>query len=302
MLDKSLFHKFIVSYFGSEINMEFVGHADLGRNNVYLLTDKNQVLKTYRDKRRWAAEVASLKFLQNRGLFVPKLVDYGTFQDNLCWLIMNKLEGLKLSEILDQINLDQRKELLYHIGHTLADFHQKCKVNQFGEWDENMNKTHNWLTFAEFETEQNRKRGKELLERNLPENNLFELGYSKMLTLEDSLFSVNSFALCHNDFSERNLLVNKSGNDIQIVGIIDFELSYPSDAEADLTKMVLKNYFSKDINQFIMGYQNKLRLSKDFSSKQEYYLVALSLDICCWARENAYDFYQEAVAVLEQLV
>lgn len=302
MINDSLVHEFIENYFNYEINMTYMGHADLGRNNVYLISDKNQVLKTYGDKRRWAAEVASLKFLRNKDFMVPTLVDYGVFQGDFYWLLMNKLEGLSLSEILNQTTPNQYKQVLYDMGHSLAELHRMCKVNQFGEWDENMNKTNNWLTFAEFETEKNRRRGKALLSQHFPENTLFTEGYSKMVSLEDSLLSVSTFTLCHKDFSDRNILVEKAGDDIKIVGIIDFELSYPGDAESDLTQMVLKNYFNKDIQHYLAGYRHNSELSKNFNDKHKYYLISLCLEICSWSRESAYDFYKQAVDVLEQVV
>ncbi|WP_432664517.1 aminoglycoside phosphotransferase family protein [Wukongibacter baidiensis] len=303
MIDNNdLFRKFIGNYFNYEIDMTYIGHKELGRNNVYLIPNTKQVLKVYSDKRRWAAEVASLKFLRNKEVITPQLVDYGIFEDSLCWVIMSKLEGITLSEISNEITPSQYKEIIYDMGHVLSNLHKTSRINQFGEWDENMNNKRSWLTFADFEIEKNRRRGHVLLSQNFPENNLFKLGYSKMVDFEDTLSSVNTFTLCHNDFSDRNILIERSGNDIKIVGIIDFELSYPSDAECDLTKMVLKNYFNKDINLFISGYRNSLGLSEDFESKHKYYMISLCLEICSWARKNAFDFYKQAVNVLEQLV
>lgn len=275
---------------------------ELGRNNVYLISNKNQVLKVYGDKSRWAAEISSLKFLQAKDLYVPKLVDYGIFEESLYWIIMSKLDGIALSKILDQITPIQYKKILYDMGCTLSNFHNECKTIQFGEWDENMNKAKNWLTYVEFETEKNRRRGNVLLTQNLDENNLFKAGYSKMISLEKSLACVNSFSLCHNDFSDRNILVKALGDDIEIIGLIDFELSYPRDAEADLTQMLLKNYFNKDKNSFILGYRKTSELSDNFDDKHRYYLISLCLEICSWAHEIAYDFYQQAVDVLKQLV
>lgn len=305
MISNDLFNRFIFYYFNREIdmsNMSNIGHKELERNNVYLIPNTDKVLKVYSDKRRWAAEVASLKFFTNKEVLIPQLIDYGIFEDRLCWVIMSRLEGITLLEMSNEIAPSQYKNIIYDMGHLLSNFHQINKINQFGEWDENMNSKRSWLTFADFETEKNRRRGNVLLSQNYPENNLFKLGYSKMVNLEDSLSSVNIFSLCHNDFSDRNILVDRSGNDIKIVGIIDFELCYPSDPESDLTKMVLKNYFNKDINLFISGYRKNLDLSEDFENKHKYYLISLCLEICSWARNNAYDFYKQAVDVLEQLV
>jgi len=302
VIDNELFLKFIAKYFNSEIDMRNIGHKELERNNVYLIPNTDKVLKVYSDKRRWSAEVASLKFLRNKEVVIPKLVDYGIFEDSLCWVIMSKLQGITLSEISNEITSSQYKKIVYDMGHVLSNFHQISKTNQFGEWDENMNNKRFWLTFADFEIEKNRKRADLLLSQNLPENSLFKLGYAKMVGVEDTLLSVNRFSLCHNDFSDRNILVNRSGNNIEIVGIIDFELSYPSDVESDLTKMVLKNYFNKDINLFISGYRNNSGLSEDFGDRHKYYLISLCLEICSWAINNAYDYYKQAVNVLEQLV
>jgi len=279
-----------------------LGHKELGRNNVYLIPNTDKELKVYSNERRWEAEVASLKFLRNKEVIIPQLVNYGIFEDSLCWVIMSKLKGITLSEISNEITPNQYKKIIYDMGHLLSNFHQVSKMNQFGEWDQNMKNKRSWLTFADYEIEKNRRKGDLLLSQNFPENNLFKLGYTKMVDLEDTLLSVNTFSLCHNDFSDRNILIERSGNDIKIVGIIDFELSYPSDAECDLTKMVIKNYFSKDINLFISGYRKNSDLSEGFEDKHKYYLVSLCLEICSWANKNAYDFYEQAVKVLEQLV
>lgn len=302
MISCELLQKFIVSYFNNEMSMTFIGHKELERNDVYLLPNDHQVLKVYSKRKCWAAEVASLKFLQMKDLCTPTLVDYGVFEGDLCWLIMSKLEGMVLSEIVDQITSNQYKKVLYEMGCALSNFHNLCRANQFGVWDENMDKVKNWLTFAEFEIDKNRTSGNRLLAQNFDENNLFKAGYSKMVSLEDSLTSVSSFSLCHNDLSDRNVLIEQSGDDIKIVGFIDFELSYPSDAESDLTKMVLKNYFNRDIDCFISGYQKQSKLSDHFEDKHKYYLISLCLEICSWAHGKAHDFYQQAVAVLAQLV
>lgn len=303
MINNELLQEFISSYFDCETAMTYMGHKDLGRNNVYLIPHKNQVLKIYGDRRRrWAAEVASLKFLQTKDLPVPKLVDYGVFKENLYWVVMDKLEGVALSNIAGQVTPDQHKKILYDMGDVLSSFHTICKINQFGEWDENMNKARNWETFAAFEIEKNRKSAGELLAQNFDKNKLFKAGYSKMLSLEDSLTSISSFSVCHNDFSDRNVLIEKHGDDIRIVGLIDFELSYPGDPESDVTKMVVKNYFNKDIDSFIAGYRKNSNPSDNFEEKHKYYLIALCLEICSWAHDNARDFFKQAVAVLEQVV
>lgn len=302
MISSDLFKRFITYYFNRQIDMRNIGHTELKRNNVYFIPNTDLVLKIYSNKGRWEAEVASLKFLRNREVNIPKLVDYGIFENSLCWVMMSKLEGITLSEMSNEITSSQYKKIFYDMGYVLSNFHQICKAHQFGEWDENMKNKRSWLTFADFEIEKNKKRGELLLSHNFPENNLFKLGYSKMIDLEDTLSSVDTFSICHNDFSDRNILVARSGNDIKIVGIIDFELSYPSDPESDLTKMVLKNYFNNDINLFISGYRKNLDLSEDFENKHKYYLISLSLEICAWARKNAYDYYKQAVNVLEKLV
>lgn len=303
MINNELLREFIGSYFDRETAMTYMGHKDLGRNSVYLIPHKNQVLKVYGDRRRrWAAEVASLKLLQAKGLPIPKLVDHGVFKEKLYWVVMEKLEGIALSNIVEQAAPEQHKKILYDMGAFLSDFHAACKVNQFGEWDENRNKARNWKTFAAFKIEKNRRSADELLAQNFDEYKLFKAGYSKMLSLEDSLTSVNSFSVCHNDFSDRNVLVEKRGGDIKIVGLIDFELSYPGDPESDVTKMIVKNYFSKDIESFIAGYRKNSNPSANFEEKHRYYLIALCLEICSWAHDNARDFFKQAVDVLEQVV
>jgi len=292
----------MTSYFDSKVNMTFIGHKELERNNVYLIPSNNQVLKVYSDKRRWQAEVASLKFLETKQLTVPRLIDYGIFEESLCWLVMTKLEGTLLLDVMKQITSDQLKKIYFDMGCLLSNFHNTCRIDQFGEWDENMNDLRNWSTFKEFEIEKNRKRANILVMQNYDENKLFKAGYSKMISLEDSLNSVSSFSLCHNDFSDRNILVEETDKDIKIVGLIDFELSYPSDTESDLAKMLIKNYFNNDIGSFISGYRTNVKLSNNFDDKHKYYLLSLCLEICSWSKDRAYDYYRQAVDVLEQLV
>lgn len=44
MINNELLREFIDSYFDCETTMTYMGHKDLGRNNVYLILRKNQVL------------------------------------------------------------------------------------------------------------------------------------------------------------------------------------------------------------------------------------------------------------------
>lgn len=302
MTTSNLLSKFAATYFEDEFDLTDIGHTDLKRNNVFEILSRGQILKIYSNKKRWESEVASLKYLEGKNLAVPKIIDCGVYEGALNWVVMSKLHGSTLSSIADQLTPVQHKKLLYDMGQVLSSFHQKCKTDQFGNWNEHMEQTGNWSSFAEFQMQRNRVIGNALLSQSLPEHSLFKQAYSALTKHEDTMQTVDAYSLCHFDFCDRNLLIERSGNDINIVGLIDFERSYPSDPESDLTRTLLQTHCEDDVNQFMSGYCSIAKLSDNFTEKQKYYLIALCFEICSWAYNNAYDYYKQAVNKLEQLV
>lgn len=76
---------------GTINSIEPIGNHELERHLVYRLScdSKDYVIKLYYKKNRWNREVASLKLFSNTEVLVPRIVDYGVFDNGLEWLIYN---------------------------------------------------------------------------------------------------------------------------------------------------------------------------------------------------------------------
>lgn len=280
-----------------------LGNDELGRNKVMLLPDYNIILKLYGKKERWEREIASLKYMESKTLMTPIVKRYGISSDGKPWVMMTRLEGQTLENVLEEMNEIQNENLLYQLGEYQAYYHEICRLNYFGDWDINQRILNRGSSYREFTIDKNRKYAERTISKNHPDTELFKESYNKLIDFERYIDEPTSFSLCHNDFSERNILVKKnSKNTWEISGIVDFEMSYPNDPESDLARMLIYNYFKSSKSSYLNGYTSHRKVTKNFYEKNIYYLLALCLEVSSWAFKSAPDYYNLAKNVLTDLI
>jgi fructosamine-3-kinase len=289
--------------FKKQVLLESIGHKELGRNAVYYVPEHNLILKLYGEKIRWGREVASLRHLKGKkDLCAPEMLDYGIFREQTYWLLTRKLSGINLTDIIYKLDKNQRLDIYKEIGYLQARFHKECRVNIFGDWDVNGEILEQKKSYFSFAKDKNDNQSKRIISKGYPDTNLFMLAAEKLILFEHIIKDCNIFSLCHNDFIDRNILVENINAKWEITGIIDFERCYPSDPESDFSSILLDIYMKKEMDYFLSGYAEICTLSNGFHEKIIYYLMAFCLEVCSWSYKVAPDYYNKSKKMLEYLV
>lgn len=285
--------------------IEPIGNHTLQRHLVYKLycVNKTYVIKLYYKKNRWNREVASLKFFSNSEALIPKIIDYGVFDNGVEWLIYDFIEGELLSQVYENLTLDNLTEIYYEIGKQLGIIHHHKEVGFYGSMDEDGNGINIFTRYREyFEGFMNRilqdlysfeHKDLELLKRS-------EIRLKSMYSILDE---VNKPTLCHNDFDPRNILVSKKDNQYHLKAIIDFEQCVAIDIDEELVRVYFP-LMEKDkqiAESFKLGYERFGDLNlKRLKSKKDLYNLSKGLMICSWSKDVAYDYYLEGIKILEE--
>lgn len=285
--------------------IEPIGNHSLQRHLVYKLycDNKAYVIKLYYKKNRWNREVASLKFFSNSEALIPKIIDYGVFDNGVEWLIYDFIQGELLSQVYEKLTLDNLTEIYYEIGKQLAIIHNHKEVDFFGSMDEDGNGIKEFNGYIEyFEDFMNRI----LLDLYSFEHKKLELLKKSEIRLK-SMYSildeVNKPTLCHNDFDPRNILVSKIDDYYHLKAIIDFEQCVAIDIDEELVQVYFP-LIEKDkliAESFKLGYEQfgDINLER-LNLKKDLYNLRKGLGICSWAKDVAYDYYLEGIKILEE--
>ncbi|MBW8185069.1 aminoglycoside phosphotransferase family protein [Shewanella nanhaiensis] len=164
---------------------------------------------------QYRSELLSLSLLNQHklGIKVPKLIYSGEI-DNWHYLVIEKLSGTPLSNVMDKISEKNRSEIAYRLGQFSAQLH-KLPQKELTELRVN------WREFVKkqsqncFEKRKKQKLAAPLL-ASLPD-------YLKHhLSRLDSQLDSPQLYLIHTDLHPGNLMVNKVANGYQLTGIFDF--------------------------------------------------------------------------------
>jgi tRNA A-37 threonylcarbamoyl transferase component Bud32 len=285
-----------------DFTLKEIGHQALSRNKVYFIPESNQILKIYGEVRRWEREVAALNKLKEKDLSVPRLIDYGIHDDKFYWVLMTNVEGQVLNDIIDTFSKQEYFKILRDIGVYHAQYHKQCQVSTFGDWDSKGNIINKYSTYQEFIVNYHQQFIQEILEKDYHDQNFFRLCFQVMDSLAYSISDCDAFTICHNDFSPRNILVEKNNNTWRITGLIDFERSFPADPEFDMTRLLLDLYFKDEKAYYLEGYSSENKLSKTFDDKIVYYLFTKCIHICSWSYKKDFKYYSNAKDMLKKLM
>lgn len=265
------------------------------RNAVYSLKN-GDILKIYAKKIRWEQELLALGNVVRSSIFIPEILEAGAEED-LYWAVMTRGEGLALS--------DYGECYLSHLpslGKLLGEYHSSNPVKDLSGW------TNREGFFGALP--HSLKDSNETSLALLRESDFFDKDLLPLLTArlgEYGLGSIGELVLCHNDFSERNLLVEKDSEvSFLFKSFIDFELCFPGEPCSDMSRLFIE-FLSREkrviyIQEFLKGYFSSREPEENFSQKCYYYSLSLCLDVCTWARNRAPDYYFKVYGVLKDLV
>lgn len=268
------------------------------RNQVYFLPDMNLILKCHGNENNWKREILSLSSVKRKNCFeMPNILESG-IDNNIHWAVMSFLHGSPVDQLIasgETIDSCLYKE----IGQLHAMFHVNNTMKFRGDWSKHeQSLTAN--SYLKHERDKNRKYANLVLDNTGSDQTILKKAYKKMLEYEKYFTVPDEFCLCHNDFSERNILYDP--NKGKVTGVIDFERAYPSDPETDLLKMVFKNFDTRNLEDYLASYSSVRPLSDNFQSKLLYLLFAFCFEIASWAKKLDINYYNQAIKLLNKIL
>ncbi len=290
--------------FGTEV-LECVswGNHDLNRNLVYKVSLANEsfIIKIFLKPNKAIREknVVSLLTPFNH----LKIIDQGMFDSGQEWIIYNYVEGWVLEHIIDDLDLDQLRNLFYQLGHTLAKIHTVQGYDYFGDWhDENHCGLDQYKTFMIQDTE---RLIQNLYKADLPNKEVLDPCVQIVRAEYPSIRTLNCGRLCHRDLDGRNIIVGfEHSLDLRIKSIIDFEKTIVFNEYFDIVGLY-KKYFIKEpklMTWFFKGYEDILAIGDDFNQELKFNLFRLGIDISSWSYDFSKSYYEETIAYLKELL
>lgn len=261
------------------------GNHELKRHLVYEFYRENipYIIKIYYKSNRVLREVEGLNVAEKLQIPCPKIIQYGNLNSGFEYIIMSKCHG----ETMDKKELSiEKKILLYEkIGEYLGKIHSydKCAMDNF-----KLKFINNVKKYIE-----------DIRKVNLKSMDLrvLERSYDYFIkNIEAVDFSDVSIGYCHNDFDERNIMVEEEN----VSAIIDFEISGKGNLELDLMSLYWKVLHKhKELEEsFLRGYERHMILSDNFHKRKQLYYVAEALGNCTWAYEQSPEYFHENIEFL----
>lgn len=289
---------------GEPVKLTPIGNHDLRRHLVYQLTRANghtYVFKYYYQNNYAGREIAALKHLVNQDLPVPKIIDYGTFDDNRDWLLMEHIEGIPMMKILRHISTENQLKLFTDMGKILRAIHQNT-FDFFGDWDAQSTNLCGFKGINDAIHHKMTRIREKIASGNLPEQATLMVAQTYLLDHMTCLDAVIAPRLCHQDFDARNILVKRINGSYQIVALLDFEHSMPWDHYADFSQLYLKHFAENPELEvaFFQGYEASVRTDASFTCRFRFHLVYFCLAACTWAFDVAPEFYQQCLTALKK--
>jgi aminoglycoside phosphotransferase (APT) family kinase protein len=290
-----------------DFDIKPVGNHSLKRHLVYQIDMKDGekfIFKLYYRDRRRSREIASLKLLESSEVKCPKIFKYGNLDNGSQWLITQYVEGDLLDKVMGEMSQDNRLTIFEEIGEELGELHSFRTFDFFGEWDEEGKSIKNIKNYYDHFVLGMERTINEVLEQDLPDKHLL---INAIKIIRDNYEKLNikiEARLLHNDFDGRNILVKENGGVYKLSGIIDFECSYPGNAEENLVQLYYRYFLDNKYyeNAFFKGYKKYISESSKFIERLNIYMLCFVVGNCSWSYIQATDYYKDNIEFLKKFL
>lgn len=283
--------------FGNDVLIEPIGNHHLGRHFVFKVTkDMSYVMKFYFKEHKWEREISALNLLNAETHKTPNVLNYGV-TDDVEWLLYEYFDGQTLNNV--ELDDESLKKIYFNLGQELAIIHRDNQYDKFGRLDLNgefyiVNDTNKEYVQYIFESTL-----KNLALVNHDRKELVNRATKILKEDIDALETDEKGSLCHNDLSDRNIIVRDGKFEL----LFDFEQSSISDRYREIA---LINYYLTRrgeiyFNAFLEGYQKHYSINLNvLNQREKTYLLLHGIMICSWSLEVNKDYYDEGIALLEK--
>ncbi len=311
LLDKIQEIEYYISQLERHLNRRLisrpVGNHDLERNYVFHLYDNwgfNAIFKIFNKKNRWNREVAALKTFRGSSIQTPRMLDFGIFDDGVEWTLIEFFEGIAFENISNQLSSEEIESIYYDMGIELAKIHESRQFDFFGNWDRNGNGIDCYRSFRDYFSTLFRSiefciNGTSHTEQELIDSSINYIWHN--MAIIDSVIEPK---LCHNDFSSRNVIINRESTTGKyfLSSIIDFEQCLPSDPDKDLLYALYhaKMKSPESAAALLSGYKSLRQPSEFLFAKEAFYEIYNGLYIISWSKNSAPAHYEEGMELLRK--
>lgn len=218
-----------------------------------------------------------LQQLEDLDINISKIIEYGTFDDNTCYMLLTYLEGIDAREIVKTLSDQQAYNLGIDAGKILQKIHNIKITNNSFSWYEN------------YLIKQKRK-------INALLNSKFKIPHQEKLLkyyIDNTyLMKDRPLVICHSDYHLGNMIINDKK-----IGIIDFDkmtIADPIDEFKPFCWNVKESeYFETGL---INGYYDN-NVPNEFFKLLKYYTVESMISHLPWA----INFGDEEVKIMQEI-
>ncbi len=296
----------IENILGKEIScIKPVGNHHLKRHLVYEIKTcegNHFIFKMYYVNGRRSREVASLTLIEQGNVLSPKLIDHGTIENDIEWILMERIDGVTLDSVMHLLDMKTKRNIFNDMGKQLGELHRIKEYEKFGDFDIEGNVVNGYETYKEKFVNSCNNIEEAILKQELPEKDILIKGLKVLKDDLDSIEFDNKGCMTHGDYDGRNILVHEIDGEWKISGIIDFEICNASVRDRDMLALYEKYFIeNKELEEsFYEGYERYFKIANKFKDSLDYLLLSSGLGICSWAYKQAPDYYPEGVKLVKR--
>lgn len=307
-VDKKTLKKRLEKELGEVDEILPIGNHNLRRHYVYMIRcgEKQYIIKLYYLNISWHREVFSLNHFFNTPVMVPKLINFGVFDDGVEWAMLEKMEGRLLVDIFDRIQRKDLYQIYKDLGEQLAIIHSSfCKKGIFGSLDYKGQIKDGFKSYEAYIRHTMKPVYKRLDLSKQDDPQLIREAVNQFESMFHVIENVHEACLYHGDFKPRNILIKKIDQRHILSGILDFEQTELIDIDKELVDFYLN---LKDNNEelseaFKIGYEGIRIIDEEaLERKKNFYRLYDALKICSWSRDIAYDYYLEGFNMIKKII
>jgi hygromycin-B 7''-O-kinase len=271
------------------------------RNQVFAVGE-GAILKAYLqdglDKQ--ARKVAALRFLDGRGLPVPRLLGHGVLAGGVPWTLESRVVGGHVRPTRAELSGPDGVRLHWALGRWLPGLHALGGLACFGTWgvDGPTTLAGHVLPRARAVREQAATLA------GVPPALLRQAG-RELERLEPAIRAAGGLRprLVHGDYGTSNAAVGRdAAGRWRVVGVFDFESAVPGDPVEDFVWTADYGLDSPAFAAFVAGYQQRGALDADASERLAFYQLEHCLEVLGWAREADPEWFVQAQRLIGRVL
>jgi aminoglycoside phosphotransferase (APT) family kinase protein len=270
------------------------------RNQVFAVGEE-AILKVYLadglGKR--ARKVAALRFLEGRGLPVPRLLGHGVLH-GVPWTLETRVVGEHRRPTRAEINSPDGVQLHRALGRWLPQLHALGGLVCFGSWEAEGPTRLSAYVLPRARAVRDRSAGLEAVPRPL----LRRAG-RELERLEPAIRAADRLPprLVHGDYGTSNAAVGQdAAGRWRVVGVFDFESALPGDPVEDFLWTADHGLDSPVFAAFVAGYLERGRLDADAPERLAFYQLEHCLEVLDWAWRSDRPWFVQAQRLVQQLL